>query len=100
MSRSTQPQGCARQIKTLSGYITYKDSDWTRAEWALIESAMARCTGRFPDQHKPRKQRPVPKPRVAIAERRRLAQQALVGEQLQLKPNATRRRETSQAKNG
>jgi hypothetical protein len=94
MARSTQPQGCARQIKTLAGYVTYKDSGWTRAEWALIETAMARCTGRYPDRHKPRKQPPAPKPRIPTAERRRLAQQELVGQQLQLKLDAAQRRET------
>lgn len=35
----------ARMVRTLHGRVLYQDSGWTEAEWALIESAMSRCSG-------------------------------------------------------
>lgn len=53
MRREGKP---SRLVKTLSGHVAYKDSSWTAAEWALIQSAMAKCTG-VEDTRTPRRQK-------------------------------------------
>jgi hypothetical protein len=81
-----------RLIQTLAGPVHYKDSGWTSAEWALIESALARCVRpRPPDERRPAKpKRPKQKPRIPTAERRRLAQSEQLRLNLAPAPNPQR----------